>query len=74
MQIKTAAGESVRAGNASQDRQGDRHPIDQLIEGGDVRFWPLADIASCTAHVRFWGHDDLTNSERTQFAKRDVRH
>src|SRR5262249_22420702 len=21
----------------------------------DVRFWPLADIPSCTAHVRFWG-------------------
>jgi hypothetical protein len=21
----------------------------------DVRFWPLADIPSCIAHVRFWG-------------------
>src|SRR6185437_2145047 len=21
----------------------------------DVRFWPIADIANCTAHVRFWG-------------------
>jgi hypothetical protein len=21
----------------------------------DVRFWPKADIPSCTAHVRFWG-------------------
>src|SRR5262245_28160300 len=23
--------------------------------GPPVRFWPLADIRSCTAHVRFWG-------------------
>jgi hypothetical protein len=21
----------------------------------DVRFWPKADLPSCTAHVRFWG-------------------
>jgi hypothetical protein len=21
----------------------------------DVRYWPKADIPSCTAHVRFWG-------------------
>jgi hypothetical protein len=21
----------------------------------DVRFWPIADIGYCTAHVRFWG-------------------
>src|SRR5262245_24993028 len=21
----------------------------------DVRFWPIADIGECTAHVRFWG-------------------
>jgi hypothetical protein len=21
----------------------------------NVRYWPLADIPSCTAHVRFWG-------------------
>jgi len=20
-----------------------------------VRYWPLADIGSCTAHVRYWG-------------------
>src|SRR4029450_3637838 len=31
----------------------------------DVRYWPKADIASCTAHVRFWresGHDRLRMS------------
>ena len=22
----------------------------------NVRYWPKADIASCTAHVRFWGY------------------
>src|SRR5262249_6815058 len=21
----------------------------------DVRFWPMADMGCCTAHVRFWG-------------------
>jgi hypothetical protein len=21
----------------------------------DVRYWPKADITSCTAHVRYWG-------------------
>jgi hypothetical protein len=26
-----------------------------LIHFTDVRIWPTADIASCTAHVRFWG-------------------
>jgi hypothetical protein len=31
----------------------------------NVRYWPLADIASCTAHVRFRGtsrHDHLRMS------------
>src|SRR5262249_23173396 len=31
----------------------------------DVRYWPKADIRSCTAHVRFWGqsgHDRLLMS------------
>src|SRR5262249_57962561 len=31
----------------------------------NVRFWPKADIRSCTAHVRFWGqsgHDRLRMS------------
>ena len=31
----------------------------------DVRYWPKADIASCTAHVRFRGksrHDRLRES------------
>jgi hypothetical protein len=29
---------------------------DQVIDyKSDVRFWPKADIPSCTAHVRFWG-------------------
>ncbi len=28
---------------------------DILIDGLDVGFWPKADIASCTAHVRFRG-------------------
>jgi hypothetical protein len=23
-------------------------------EAHNVRFWPKADITSCTAHVRFW--------------------
>jgi len=26
-----------------------------LIISLEVRYWPLADIPSCTAHVRFWG-------------------
>jgi len=21
----------------------------------DLRYWPIADIAGCAAHVRFWG-------------------
>ena len=25
----------------------------------DVRFWPIADIPSCTAHVRFGGKADI---------------
>jgi hypothetical protein len=31
----------------------------------DVRYWPKADIPSCTAHVRLWGqsrHDLLRES------------
>jgi hypothetical protein len=28
---------------------------DEVNEHGNVRFWPKADIASCTAHVCFWG-------------------
>jgi hypothetical protein len=28
---------------------------DEVIELGDVRLWPKADIPSCTAHVRFRG-------------------
>jgi hypothetical protein len=39
------------------------HPIlrltqlDQIYDrdSPDIRFWPIADIASCTAHVCFWG-------------------
>ena len=34
---------------ARRRRRGDR------LVTGDVRYWPKADIASCTAHVRFWG-------------------
>src|SRR5215831_9910135 len=26
-----------------------------LVLHADVRYWPKADIASCTAHVCFWG-------------------
>ena len=31
--------------------------LDQIYDrdSPDVRFWPIADIASCTAHVCFWG-------------------
>jgi hypothetical protein len=25
------------------------------LDGSDVRYWPKADIPSCTAHVRSWG-------------------
>ena len=25
------------------------------LTGGDVRFWPKADVSLCAAHVRFWG-------------------
>jgi hypothetical protein len=28
-------------------------PLSEMI-GNDVRYWPKADIPSCTAHVRFW--------------------
>jgi hypothetical protein len=31
----------------------------------DVRYWPLADIRYCAAHVRYWGqsrHDGLPMS------------
>jgi hypothetical protein len=27
---------------------------DELIEGGDVRFWPKADMAPAQIHVRYW--------------------
>ena len=29
------------------------------MNGGNVRFWPLADIPSCTAHVRFGAKADI---------------
>ena len=29
--------------------------VDAWLALVDVRYWPLADIPSCTAHVRFWG-------------------
>jgi hypothetical protein len=35
---------------------------DEVIERRDVRLWPIADIPSCAAHVRFRGqsgHDRL---------------
>ena len=35
------------------------------MKGTNVRYWPKADIRSCTAHVRFWGqsgHDRLRMS------------
>src|SRR5262249_4083447 len=28
---------------------------DALRRPAHVRYWPIADIRSCTAHVRFWG-------------------
>ena len=30
---------------------------------GNVRYWPLADILSCTAHVRFGGKADMPFSQ-----------
>jgi hypothetical protein len=34
-------------------------PIKRLNDKSDVRFWPKADIPSCTAHVRFGGKADM---------------
>jgi hypothetical protein len=44
----------------------------------DVRYWHLADIPSCTAHVRFWGKSGHKNSWRpfqisAQSIRRDLR-
>jgi hypothetical protein len=33
------------------------HPIDVFPLRHNVRYWPIADIPSCTAHVRFRGAD-----------------
>ena len=38
---------------------------DESLKAQDVRYWPKADIAYCTAHVRFRGksrHDRLRES------------
>ena len=48
-QDRKVAGPSVFAGNAATRQRGDR------IMLGDVRYWHIADIPSCTAHVRFRG-------------------
>src|SRR5262249_5531721 len=34
-----------------------REVADRILDvgGPNVRLWPIADIPSCTAHVRFWG-------------------
>jgi putative ABC transport system substrate-binding protein len=49
--LKTAKtlGFAISAISTCPCRRGDR------VSGGDVRFWPKADIPSCTAHVRFRG-------------------
>src|SRR5262245_49691986 len=38
----------------------DKHRIGSglPLEGANVRFWPLADITSCSAHVRFTPNSD----------------
>jgi pimeloyl-ACP methyl ester carboxylesterase len=41
---------------ASSMRSQTRSVTDEFIDqAGIVRFWPIADIANCTAHVRLWG-------------------
>ena len=47
MRTAKALGLTVPVSNGSLTRR--------LSERGDVRLWHLADIPSCTAHVRFWG-------------------
>jgi hypothetical protein len=32
---------------------------DEVIGEGDVRYWPLADVPSCTAYVRFREKADM---------------
>ena len=32
-----------------------RNQTTKKLMGTDVRFWPIADIPSCTVNVRFWG-------------------
>jgi hypothetical protein len=42
----------------------------------DVRYWPKADICSCTAHVRFWGkaHMIATVPSGSQESERRTDH
>ena len=44
---------SIRWGTKFCDLAAER--LAGLVRGRGVRYWPLADIASCTAHVRFRG-------------------
>src|SRR5262249_38815794 len=46
---------SVRNGQFVRDGGSPTAIVVELPESGDVRYWPIADIPSCTAHVRFWG-------------------
>jgi hypothetical protein len=38
------------------------------MNGPNVRYWPKADIPSCTAHVRFWGKSGHDLVRKSAFA------
>jgi hypothetical protein len=42
---------------------------DESFKAQDVRYWPKADILSCTAHVRLWGKADIDSDKRDRFAE-----
>ena len=42
---------------------------DESFKAQDVRYWPKADILSCTAHVRLWGKADIDSDKRDRFAR-----
>jgi hypothetical protein len=44
----------------------------KLSSRDDVRYWPLADIPGCAAHVRFRGKADITWTLQTLYELRHI--
>ena len=38
----------------------------------DVRYWPIADILSCTAHVRFRGQSGHSNAPAREWSQSEI--